>query len=214
MSCTNGVRRLIPVPSRIPVIIAVLIATVAFAAEIDITDYIIEMMECNATAYEKHADSSIEFNRAAFDLAWDACGDVRERMLDAIPERMRPEWEARFETIRTSMIDRFNAIQPSQPGYGLNPGEPVLIGGIDDGARRTYEYFSRLRSLDGHSLQVKRIGSCCPFETPNAVVGSRAVLDKYEIMYDGLDVAITVYVNIYDEGATQPVKGFVFRSDA
>ena len=167
-------------------------------------------MQCSA---EEYGPGESKFDINAFDAAWKKCAATREALLDALPEQMRPEWEAKLETIRTSMIDRFQP-QPSQEGYGLNPENPVMIGGLEKGPERTYAYFSRLRTSAGQPVQVIRIGSCCRFKTPNARIGDHAALDKYELTSEGSESKTIVYVNIYDVGDIQAIKGFILHDDA
>ena len=88
-----------------------------------------------------------------------------------------------------------------------------MIGGIDKGPGRTYAYFARLRTPDGNPVQVHRVGSCCRFKTPNARIGDHGALDKYELTNTASDTKTIVYVNIYDEGQIQAVKGFILQDD-
>ena len=183
----------------------------SFAApqQLDITQYLTDTMKCNVEHYQPRPG---EFDIDRFNAAWVVCKPSRDALLNALPEQVRPEWEAKLELIRTSMIDRFQP-QPSQPGYGLNPENPVMIGGIDKGPGRTYTYFTKLRTSDGHPVQVHRVGSCCSFKTPNARIGDHALLDKYELTDTMSNTKIIVYVNIYDEGQIQAIKGFVLQDD-
>ncbi len=184
------------------------LSNVAYCAEIDITDHIIEIMKCTTTHYQMRADPDVDFDADAHDWAWVQCEDARNSLLQAIPAQLRLEWEGKLEQVRTSMIEAIKPKDSGRPGYGLNPKEPVMIGGIDEGPRRTYDYFRRLRSSTGAQVRVRRTGFCYRFQTPNARIGDHAPLDKYELTYDGLDSPIVIFVNIYDEGEIKAVAGF------
>lgn len=186
------------------------LSTSVSAQELDITQYLTAMMKCNAEQYDPGLD---DFDIDGFNAAWKACAPAREALLQALPEEMRPEWEAKLEMMRTSVIDRFQP-QPSASGYGLNPDNPVKIGGIEKGPQRTYAYFARLRTSEGQPVSARRIGSCCRFKTPNAQIGDHAALDKYELTSEGSRSTTIVYVNIYDEDDVQAIKGFALNDDA
>jgi len=186
-----------------------IVASYGFAQELDVTPYLVAIIKCNA---EKYDPSQSPFNSYEFNEAWTACKPSREALLSTLPEEMHPEWEAKLENVRRSLIDQFQP-QPSEEGYGLNPETPVEIGGVADGPSRTYAYFSRLGTTDGHSVTVKRLGSCCRFKTPNASVGIHGLLDKYELTVEGSPLLLIVYVNIYDEGNVLPVEGFILRDE-
>ncbi len=182
-----------------------LLATSAAAQEIDITSHLKAIIGCSAEAYDPGQG---EFDADEFNAAWESCEPARNALLDALPAQLRPEWEGKLENVRRSMIDRYRP-QPYEEGYGLNPEEPVQIGGLDEGPARTYRYFSRLRTSDGRTVSVRRLGSCCRFPTPNARIGDHGVLDKYELTVAGTDLKKIVYVNIYDQGSIEAVSGFV-----
>ncbi|NOX49258.1 MAG: hypothetical protein GXP16_01815 [Gammaproteobacteria bacterium] len=191
---------------------SIFIGTSSFAETqtIDITAHLIEMMQCNAKHYLP-PDQGFDIEK--FNESWSACAKTRDNLLEALPESKRDEWRVKLEYVRSSMIDKFQP-QPSQAGHGLNPENPVAVGGIEDGPKRTYAYFSRLRTKDGRSVQVRRVGSCCRFRTPNASIGDHAVLDKYELSADQFKTKITVYVNIYDEGEMHAISGFTLEDEA
>ena len=189
--------------------IFLIVASHAATEKTDITEQLRKLIACNAAHYVP-AEGQFEIEK--FNDSWEQCAEIRTEMLDSLPETERPIWIDRFEKIRTSLIDRFQP-QPELPGYGLSPSDPVKIGGLRQGPKRTYAYFERLRDENGKSIQFRRVGSCCRFRTPNAIVGEHAALDKYEISSDQFKSIVTVYVNIYDEGDLQALEGFTLEDD-
>ena len=196
------------IPTFIYPVVLLFLATNASSAEIDITQHILEIMKCTTSHYETRADAKLDFDEEAHEWAWTECADVRNSLIQALPPAARPEWESKLARINRSLAEAIKPKESGVTGYGLNPAEPVMVGGVGDGPRRTYQYFSRLRSPTGTTVNVERIGSCCRFKTPNARIGEHAPLDKYEVTYDDLGSPIVVYVNIYDEGIIEPIKGF------
>lgn len=183
---------------------------IASAQPSDMAQQFRKLIECNTTHY-RPTKGSFEVDK--FNAAWESCSHIREEVLDTVPENEKPIWIDRFEKMKTSFIDRFQP-QPEQPGHGLNPKDPIMIGGLRKGPSRTYAYFKKLRDEQGRPIEVRRIGSCCRFKTPNAIIGDHAALDKYEISSDNFASVTTVYVNIYDEGEVKPVEGFSLADDA
>ena len=185
------------------VMVFVLLAFCTRAESLDITESIKEIVTCSMKAY---TPAQGEFDAGEFNSAWELCEPARERLIQSLPVENRAEWIDRLEKIRTSMIARFEP-QPMQDGYGLNPEEPVTVGGIQQGPQRSYAYFARLRDSQGESVTVRRIGSCCRFQTPNALIGEHASLDQYEVTTSTGDSTVA-YVNIYDDGNVRAVEGF------
>lgn len=95
------------------------------------------------------------------------------------------------------------------PRYGYTEENPILVGGgeLEDGPARERAYLGTLLGPDGQDVRYRRIGSCCPFEMPNAELFG--MLDLYEVRYDGLDEPVTLYLDMYDPGETHAPEGFV-----
>lgn len=103
----------------------------------------------------------------------------------------------------------------SSPSYGYTPEEPVLVGNgtASDGPRRSRLYLQALRGPAGQPIEFERRGSCCPFESEHAALGS-GLLDVYELTYEGLDEPIVLYLNMYDPGEPLIPKGLMARVKA
>lgn len=80
-------------------------------------------------------------------------------------------------------------------GYGRR--NPIRVGGgVEDGAANQRRYLDGLRGPEGQQIRYFRLGSCCPFSTPNGTQG-RGRLDAYEVHYDGLDHPVLLFLDLY-----------------
>ena len=169
---------------------------------LDVTDQISSWAACAQAAYESERKSE-KFDEAAFARSWDACEEQRETIIGLFPTDERPAWEARLRQIHDSIRTSAIAEHTARPGYGLNPYEPIMVGGLttdkNEGAARILAYMARLRGPRGQRITYERIGSCCTFRTENPVYGNQGRLDMYEVNFDGLTEPVVVYFNVYDE---------------
>jgi len=102
----------------------------------------------------------------------------------------------------------------ADPSYGLSADNPVKLGGdnLTQGPQRERAYLNGLRGPAGEVIEYERLGSCCPFETPNGILG-RGFLDVFRVTYAGQQVPIKIYVNFYDKGPLLVPVGFTARRD-
>jgi len=88
----------------------------------------------------------------------------------------------------------------SEPSYGYSQALPVIVGGgFGEGSRNTYRYLNALLGPAGQTIHYTRVGTCCSFKTPNSPFDGSALLEVYEIGYDGWE-ARRLYFNWYDAG--------------
>lgn len=81
------------------------------------------------------------------------------------------------------------------PKYGYSQTNPIKIGGgFGDGSDRTYRYLNSLRGAGGEAVKYSRVGTCCPFKTPNSPFEGEGLLEVYEI-----NGAQRLYFDWYDE---------------
>lgn len=92
--------------------------------------------------------------------------------------------------------------------YGYTESNPISVGRLHGGPRDSELFLSALRGPEGQRVKFKRLGSCCPFETPNAGVGGMGVLDVYEVKYKGLKEPVFLFLNIYDYEKPKIPVGF------
>lgn len=95
--------------------------------------------------------------------------------------------------------------------YGYSHKKPVNLGGFN-GHVKASQFFAALRGPNGEPIKYRRMGSCCHFKTPNALIGDKGVLDKYSVYYGGLAEPITLYINEYDYEKPLCPKGFTFKT--
>lgn len=93
------------------------------------------------------------------------------------------------------------------PTYGYDQKNAVKVGG---GVANERRYLNALLGPNGESITYTRLGSCCQVPSENGFMGY-AVLDIYEIKYDGLEKPINIYINMYDPGILKAPKGFTYR---
>jgi hypothetical protein len=99
----------------------------------------------------------------------------------------------------------------TDPSYGLAPGNPIKVGGLNE--RNEAEYLNGLRGPKGEPVEYERIGSCCPFKTPNAMIEGIGLLDAFRVTYAGQARPSVLYIDFYDTGPLQAPVGFGARKD-
>lgn len=178
---------------------------------IDVTEPMALWAACANRAYQAERKGD-QFDEAAFAASWAACGAERQAIIDLFPASEHAAWEERLRGIHDSIRNSAIAEQTAKPGYGLNPNDPVHIGGLsaasNEGPARIVGYLLRLRGPNGESTSYERIGSCCTFRTSNPVYGNQGRLDMYEVTYEGQDEPVIVYFNTYNEQPLGVVAGF------
>jgi hypothetical protein len=97
--------------------------------------------------------------------------------------------------------------------YGYSEKNAIQVGGARDQAGPTNErrFLNALLGPNGETVSFQRLGSCCAVKSKNALFGDMALLDKYEVTYDGLEKPIILYINMYDYSPLKAPKGFTFR---
>jgi len=97
--------------------------------------------------------------------------------------------------------------------YGVKPAYPIKVGGVEErrGPANERAYLSRLRGPQGQPVTYRRTGSCCPFETPRAIIGGAGLLDQYEIGYDGLATPVVLFFDMYERETPRAPQGFTLQ---
>ena len=101
-------------------------------------------------------------------------------------------------------------VTADDPSYGYSPDNPIRVGGIQQGPSRERMYLNALMGPNGEPIEYERIGSCCPFSTPNGFKGG-GLLDAFRVTYEGHASPITLYINFYDESPLRIPDGFTAR---
>lgn len=89
------------------------------------------------------------------------------------------------------------------PAYAFTPERAVQVGGgaMFVGSRER-RYLEALRGPAGEAIRYKRTGS-------RPASDGQAILDAYELTYDGLESAVTIYLDAYHfDDAMRAPKGF------
>src|SRR5687767_8615845 len=94
--------------------------------------------------------------------------------------------------------------------YGYDEKNAIKVGGGISGPTSERRYLNGLLGPNGEAITYNRLGSCCDVPSDNGF-GGFAVLDIYEIKYDGLDKPIKLYLNMYDPGILKAPQGFTFK---
>ena len=95
--------------------------------------------------------------------------------------------------------------------YGYSQKTPVQVGGgFGDGGHNTYRYLNALLGPQGQPVHYTRIGTCCPFKTPNSPFEGEGILEVYEITYEGGKPA-RLYFDWYDSGDLSIPVGLTAR---
>ncbi|MCW5519132.1 hypothetical protein J1N09_04740 [Aureitalea sp. L0-47] len=92
--------------------------------------------------------------------------------------------------------------------YGLEGEFPIKVG--DKSPANQRRYIAALAGPNGEVLSFHRRGSCCPYDSPNGFGGS-ALVDVYEVTYEGLDEPILLYISFYDFEKLYVPKGLTKR---
>jgi tetratricopeptide (TPR) repeat protein len=95
--------------------------------------------------------------------------------------------------------------------YGFTPENPIKVGtGPDGGPANHRAYLDLLRDSQGKPIKYNRLGSCCPYNSPNGLLGS-AMLDKYEITFLNeieKEESKIIYISFYDYEEPMIICGF------
>lgn len=94
--------------------------------------------------------------------------------------------------------------------YGYSEKNPIKVGGFKNGPIQEKEFLNSLTGPNGEKVKYYRIGSCCPFQTPNSDWGS-GMLDKFSVTYNGLKKDLILYINMYDSDTLKAPIGFKFK---
>ena len=93
--------------------------------------------------------------------------------------------------------------------YGYTQGNPIKVGKLS--AVNERKYINSLAGPNDESLKYYRIGSCCHFKTPHALIGGYGLLDKYAVFWENSTDTLILYINVYDEGSLKIPKGLKVR---
>lgn len=90
--------------------------------------------------------------------------------------------------------------------YGFKERKSIKVGSI----KNEYVFIAQLAGPNGEQISATRLGSCCSVKSKNAPFG-RAMLDMWEIKYEGLNKPIVIYLNGYDYEEPKCPMGLSFK---
>jgi hypothetical protein len=93
--------------------------------------------------------------------------------------------------------------------YGLSGDNPVKVG--EKSVKNQLRYLASLAGPNGEELNYHRRGACCGYKSKNGY-DSVALVDVYEVTYEGLKKPILVYISFYDFETLYLPQGFIKRS--
>ncbi len=93
-------------------------------------------------------------------------------------------------------------------GYGLEEDKPIKVG--ERSATNQRRFVASLAGPEGQVLSFFRRGSCCPYPSENGLSGS-ALVDVYQVTYEGLKKPILLYISFYDFEKLYMPNGFTQR---
>ncbi len=98
--------------------------------------------------------------------------------------------------------------------YGYTEKNPILVGKKEGmgGPKEEQMFLNALKGPLGQDIGYRRLGSCCNFKTDNGYMGG-GLLDKYEIIWEGQDEPVILYINMYDHGDMFIPEGFTVAND-
>jgi len=130
-------------------------------------------------------------------------------------------WKNKTKNTREAIAEKDSILVlegvSTQSTYAYNEDAPVKLGVTNRSLAVTYpeKYFKSITGPHGESVTARRVKSCCPFKTANSDefrYQNVAVLEIYEVTYEGLPAPIRVYINFFDQGKVYAPKGFLVKS--
>ena len=114
------------------------------------------------------------------------------------------ESSSRYEPLR-DVIDK----APNEE-YALIGTNPAKVG--EQSVENQRRYISSLAGPNGEELFFQRTGSCCPYPSENGTLGT-ALVDIFEVTYDGLKKPKLLHISFYDEEPLYIPHGFTRRNN-
>lgn len=123
-----------------------------------------------------------------------------------------------FSKSQASLLDnntfKLEAISEDET-YGYTQANPVCVGGVknSEGPLNERRFLNALLGPNGEEIEYTRRGSCCPFTTPNGMIGNSGMLDIYVVKYksNGQEKIVNLFINMYDFGKLMAPKGFTIK---
>ena len=96
--------------------------------------------------------------------------------------------------------------------YGYDKDYPINLGFENEkySPKNIALFFNALTGPKGEKISYDKVDTCCPFPTKKSVMGA-GTLDIYNVMFEGSDKKIVLYINIYEKSKVLCPKGFSIK---
>jgi hypothetical protein len=140
-----------------------------------------------------------------------ACRTQKKAMASGVKEKM-PKFEA--DPPASAIAGELFVIETisTDKTYGFTEENPIRVGSSSPANER--RFLKSIYGPEGQTLSFTRLGSCCHFKTPNGMFNNTALLDMYEVSYDGLKKPVVIYIDMYDYAPLSAPKGFTLRASS
>lgn len=97
--------------------------------------------------------------------------------------------------------------------YGYTENNPINVGGVktSEGPLNERRFLNALEAPNGNQITYVRLGSCCPFKTPNGMIDNMGMLDKYKVEWVGQAEPVILFINMYDYGELKCPLGLAIK---
>ncbi len=101
----------------------------------------------------------------------------------------------------------------NDPKYGYDKDYPINIfyADIKNDTLNPPRYLNALAGPKGEKLRFKKLEDCCPYPTKRNELGGVGMLQVYEVMWDGPQKSLKLYINIYDKGDVKVPVGLTLK---
>ncbi len=96
--------------------------------------------------------------------------------------------------------------------YGYDKDYPINLGfeSEKNSPKNIPLFFNALRGPKGEKISYDKVDTCCPFPTKKSVMGA-GTLEVYNVLIEGSDKKIVLYINIYERSKVMCPKGFSIK---
>ena len=96
--------------------------------------------------------------------------------------------------------------------YGYDKNYPINLGFENEkyAIKNIALFFNALTGPKGEKISYDKVETCCPFPSKRNVMGV-GTLDIYNVIFEGSDKKLVLYINIYEKSTVMCPKGFSIK---
>lgn len=96
--------------------------------------------------------------------------------------------------------------------YGYDKNHPINLGFENEkyASKNIALFFNSLTGPKGEKITYDKVETCCPFPTKRNVMGV-GTLDIYNVLIEGSNKPMVLYINIYEKSKVLCPKGFSIK---